>query len=73
MEGGDLPAPTVIHLDRGGRRTSVVATANANANANRSGVGRYRGRGGAFQLEQQPDATWRIAGCVVAENTWKAI
>ena len=26
-----------------------------------------------FQLEQQPDATWRIAGCVVAENTWKAI
>ena len=56
MEGGDLPAPTVKHLDRGGRRTSVVApaNANANANANRSGVGRNRGRGGAFQIEQQP-------------------
>ena len=26
-----------------------------------------------FALEQQPDATWRISGCVVAENRWKSI
>jgi hypothetical protein len=26
-----------------------------------------------FALEQQPDASWRISGCVVAENRWKAI
>jgi len=23
-----------------------------------------------FALEQQPDASWRISGCVVAENRW---
>ena len=23
-----------------------------------------------FALERQPDATWRISGCVVAENRW---
>ena len=26
-----------------------------------------------FALEQQPDATWRISGCVVAENRWVSI
>jgi hypothetical protein len=26
-----------------------------------------------FALEQQPDATWRISGCVVAENHWKSV
>lgn len=26
-----------------------------------------------FALEQQPDATWRISGCVVAENKWQSI
>ena len=26
-----------------------------------------------FALEQQPDASWRISGCVVAENRWKSI
>jgi hypothetical protein len=26
-----------------------------------------------FALEQQPDATWRISGCVVAENRWKSV
>jgi len=26
-----------------------------------------------FALEQQPDQTWRISGCVVAENHWKSI
>lgn len=25
-----------------------------------------------FALERQPDASWRISGCVVAENPWKA-
>lgn len=25
-----------------------------------------------FALEQQPDQTWRISGCVVAENHWQA-
>lgn len=25
-----------------------------------------------FALEQQPDQTWRISGCVVAENPWTA-
>jgi hypothetical protein len=25
-----------------------------------------------FALEQQPDATWRISGCVVAENHWRS-
>ena len=25
-----------------------------------------------FALEQQPDASWRISGCVVTENKWKA-
>lgn len=25
-----------------------------------------------FALEQQPDATWRISGCVVAENRWRS-
>jgi hypothetical protein len=24
-----------------------------------------------FSLERQPEGTWRIAGCVVAENSWK--
>ena len=26
-----------------------------------------------FALEQQPDASWRISGCVVTENHWKSI
>ena len=26
-----------------------------------------------FVLEQQPDASWRIGGCAVAENHWRAI
>jgi hypothetical protein len=26
-----------------------------------------------FALERQPDQTWRISGCVVAENHWTAI
>jgi hypothetical protein len=26
-----------------------------------------------FALEQQPDASWRISGCVVAENRWQSI
>jgi hypothetical protein len=26
-----------------------------------------------FALEQQPDSTWRISGCVVAENPWQAV
>lgn len=26
-----------------------------------------------FALEQQPDASWRISGCVVAENHWQSI
>lgn len=26
-----------------------------------------------FALEQQPDTSWRISGCVVAENPWLAI
>lgn len=26
-----------------------------------------------FALERQPDATWRISGCIVAENRWQAI
>ncbi len=26
-----------------------------------------------FQLEQQPDQSWRISGCAVAENHWQAI
>ncbi|HXD42377.1 MAG TPA: DUF4864 domain-containing protein [Ramlibacter sp.] len=25
-----------------------------------------------FALEQQPDATWRISGCIVAENHWRS-
>lgn len=25
-----------------------------------------------FALEQQPDATWRISGCMVAETRWRA-
>jgi len=25
-----------------------------------------------FALEQQPDATWRISGCAVAENRWRS-
>jgi hypothetical protein len=25
-----------------------------------------------FALEKQPDASWRISGCVVAENKWKS-
>ena len=25
-----------------------------------------------FALEQQPDMSWRISGCIVQENTWKA-
>ena len=24
-----------------------------------------------FALEQQPDRTWRISGCVVSENHWR--
>lgn len=26
-----------------------------------------------FALEQQPDKSWRISGCVVAENHWQSI
>jgi hypothetical protein len=26
-----------------------------------------------FALEKQPDASWRISGCVVAENRWKSV
>jgi hypothetical protein len=26
-----------------------------------------------FALEQQPDASWRISGCVVAENRWQSV
>jgi hypothetical protein len=26
-----------------------------------------------FALEEQPDKTWRISGCVVAENPWQSI
>ncbi|NPC56290.1 DUF4864 domain-containing protein [Caenimonas soli] len=26
-----------------------------------------------FALERQPDATWRISGCVVAENKWRSV
>ena len=26
-----------------------------------------------FALERQPDASWRISGCVVAENRWQSI
>lgn len=26
-----------------------------------------------FALEQQPDSTWRISGCVVAENRWQSV
>jgi hypothetical protein len=26
-----------------------------------------------FALEWQPDATWRISGCIVAENQWQSI
>ena len=26
-----------------------------------------------FALEQQPDASWRISGCVVTENKWKPV
>jgi hypothetical protein len=26
-----------------------------------------------FALERQPDSTWRISGCLVAENHWKSI
>jgi hypothetical protein len=26
-----------------------------------------------FALEQQPDASWRISGCVVAENRWQPV
>jgi hypothetical protein len=26
-----------------------------------------------FALEQQPDSSWRISGCVVAENRWQAV
>ncbi len=25
-----------------------------------------------FSLEQQPDMAWRINGCIVAQNTWRA-
>jgi hypothetical protein len=25
-----------------------------------------------FSLEQQPDMTWRIGGCIVAENDWRS-
>lgn len=25
-----------------------------------------------FALEQQPDASWRISGCLVAENHWRS-
>jgi len=26
-----------------------------------------------FSLERQPDASWRISGCVVTENRWRSI
>lgn len=26
-----------------------------------------------FALERQPDASWRISGCIVAENPWRSI
>jgi hypothetical protein len=26
-----------------------------------------------FKLEQQPDASWRISGCAVAENRWLSV
>ncbi|RYG10010.1 MAG: DUF4864 domain-containing protein, partial [Burkholderiales bacterium] len=26
-----------------------------------------------FALEQQPDNSWRISGCVVAENRWQSV
>jgi hypothetical protein len=26
-----------------------------------------------FALEQQPDSSWQISGCVVAENRWKSV
>lgn len=26
-----------------------------------------------FALEQQPDSTWRISGCMVAENQWQSV
>ena len=26
-----------------------------------------------FALERQPDASWRISGCVVAENPWRPV
>jgi hypothetical protein len=26
-----------------------------------------------FALERQPDATWRISGCVVTENPWRSV
>ncbi|TFZ04139.1 DUF4864 domain-containing protein [Ramlibacter humi] len=26
-----------------------------------------------FALERQPDQTWRISGCVVAENHWQSV
>ena len=25
-----------------------------------------------FSLERQPDASWRISGCIVAENPWRS-
>ena len=25
-----------------------------------------------FELERQPDASWRISGCMVAENPWRS-
>jgi hypothetical protein len=25
-----------------------------------------------FSLEQQPDMSWRIGGCIVAENDWRS-
>ena len=26
-----------------------------------------------FSLEQQPDMSWRIGGCIVAENDWRSV
>jgi hypothetical protein len=26
-----------------------------------------------FELERQPDASWRISGCAVAENRWQSV
>lgn len=26
-----------------------------------------------FAMERQPDASWRISGCLVTENTWRSI